>query len=192
MCGITEVAVSKCKIRTKEQVLGKKTTDIADFFREDGSLIPVDEYPVNQVIQKKEPLRNFICGYKVHGKDNLMWALFNAVPIFDHEGNLYQVIATHLDISERKKMEEALQRAEARYRAIVEDQTELISRYLPDRRLTFVNNAFCRYFEKDPDELIGEIFMPQMPEDREKVDRLLDSLQHHRLHCLELLHPHRT
>lgn len=48
--------------------------------------------------------------------------------------------------------------SEARYRGVVEDQTELIYRWLPDGRLTFVNSAFCRFFGKQPDELIGQPF----------------------------------
>ena len=40
----------------------------------------------------------------------------------------------------------ALQMSEARYRAIVEDQTELICRFLPDGTLTFVNEAVLSLF----------------------------------------------
>ena len=36
--------------------------------------------------------------------------------------------------------------SEERYRTIVEEQTELICRYRPDTTLTFVNEAYCRYF----------------------------------------------
>ncbi|MCL4559353.1 MAG: diguanylate cyclase [Chloroflexi bacterium] len=56
---------------------------------------------------------------------------------------------------DRKRAEERLRVNEARYRAIVEDQTELICRFLPDFTLTFVNEAFCRYFGKDRADLIG-------------------------------------
>jgi PAS domain S-box-containing protein len=46
-------------------------------------------------------------------------------------------------------------KAEANYRAIVEDQTEFIFRYLPNGRTTFVNDAFCRYFGRPPEEFLG-------------------------------------
>ena len=39
----------------------------------------------------------------------------------------------------RKQMEEALKESEIRYRAVVEDQTELISRFLPNFTCTFAN-----------------------------------------------------
>lgn len=40
----------------------------------------------------------------------------------------------------------AFRQEEARYRAIVQGQTELVCRFLPDMKLTFVNDAFCHYF----------------------------------------------
>jgi PAS domain S-box-containing protein len=67
--------------------------------------------------------------------------------------------------------------AEQRYRAIVEDQTELICRWLPDGTLTFVNGAYCRYFQKSPEELLGKSFMPLIPEeDQAKVEQAIAQL----------------
>ncbi len=65
-----------------------------------------------------------------------------------------------------RQAREALQESEARYRAIVEDQTELICRFLPDGTLTFVNGAYCRYFGKTAEELVGTQFKPRtLPEE---------------------------
>jgi diguanylate cyclase (GGDEF)-like protein/PAS domain S-box-containing protein len=71
-------------------------------------------------------------------------------------------------VQEKQRAEEALRESEARYRAIVEDQTELICRFLPHGTLTFVNEAYCRYFGKKRDELIGSSFMPLIPEEDQK------------------------
>lgn len=71
----------------------------------------------------------------------------------------------------------ALLMSEARYRAIVEDQTELICRFKPDGTLTFVNEAYCRYFNKTREELIGHSFIPLIPdEDRPLVEAAFASL----------------
>ncbi len=48
------------------------------------------------------------------------------------------------DITLEKEMEEQLHLNEARYRGIVEDQSELICRFTPNGRITFANDAFCR------------------------------------------------
>jgi len=68
-----------------------------------------------------------------------------------------------------RQSEEMLRKSEARYRGIIEDQTELICRFKPDGTLTFVNMAFCRYFGKKGDELVGHKFMSFIPEDEHKA-----------------------
>ncbi|MGB8220734.1 MAG: PAS domain S-box protein [Methanoregula sp.] len=53
--------------------------------------------------------------------------------------------------------------SEARYRNVVEDQTEFICRFLPDGSHIFVNGAYCRYFGKSREEIIGHRFSPDIP-----------------------------
>jgi len=77
-------------------------------------------------------------------------------------GNLLVIVR---DITVRKRAEEALVESEKRYRSVVEDQTELICRFLPeDGTLTFVNGAYCRNFDKKVDELVGHSFLSLIPE----------------------------
>ncbi len=65
---------------------------------------------------------------------------------------------------------ESLHLCEERYLSIVEDDQDLICRYTLDGTLTFVNDAYCHYFSKQKEELIGQSFLPLVPEqDREKV-----------------------
>jgi PAS domain S-box-containing protein len=56
---------------------------------------------------------------------------------------------------DQKRSQTALRRSEARYRAVVEDQTELICRFLPDGTYTFVNDAVCRALHRSADDLVG-------------------------------------
>ena len=67
------------------------------------------------------------------------------------------------DISDRRRAEQALQDSEHRYRAVVEDQTELISRYDADFRLTFSNRAHSRFFGAEPEALMGRDFFGSIP-----------------------------
>jgi len=76
------------------------------------------------------------------------------------------------DVTERKRPDKALRESEARYRAVVESQTELICRFVPESTLTFVNEAYCRYFGKGREELVGQSFLPLIPpKDRAAVVR---------------------
>ncbi len=65
----------------------------------------------------------------------------------------------------------ALRASEARYRAIVEDQTEFICRFAPDGTVTFVNDAYCRYFRMTREELMDGSQVPFRPDfDRDFVN----------------------
>ncbi len=81
------------------------------------------------------------------------------------------------EIAKYKRVEEVLRESESCYRAIVNGQTELICRFTPGWILTFVNQAYCSYFGKKQEELIGSNFLEQIPEtDREKVEKSLNSI----------------
>ena len=56
------------------------------------------------------------------------------------------------------------------YRHVVEEQMELVCRYLPDCTLTFANQAYCRHHKKNRDELVGKNFLPSVrPADRQGI-----------------------
>jgi PAS domain S-box-containing protein len=118
-----------------------------------------------------------------------------ATPIYDEKGTIVYAIAAFQDITERKQVEkfladysrtletqvaertEALRQSEKRYRAILEDQTELIVRFRPDGTLTFVNEVFCRYFGLKREEVIGSCYQPVIFEaDREYVAQQVNSI----------------
>jgi len=81
------------------------------------------------------------------------------------------------EVAERKLAEKELKESEMRYRAIVEDQTEMICRFLHDGTLTFVNEAHCRYYQEDPEQLIGRSFIDFLsPEDAERTRAHIASL----------------
>ncbi|MHC1711253.1 MAG: PAS domain S-box protein [Solidesulfovibrio sp.] len=97
--------------------------------------------------------------------------------IFDDSGNIIEYQSVGRDITEQKQIERRLQESEARYRAIVEDQTEFIRRFKPDLTLTYVNPAFCRYFHKNQFELLGKSFLNLLPEeDHALVRRQIEAL----------------
>ncbi|MFQ6022323.1 MAG: PAS domain S-box protein [Acidiferrobacterales bacterium] len=69
-----------------------------------------------------------------------------------------------------KWAQEALRQSEKRFRGVVEDQTEMICRFDTDCMLTFVNEAYCRYFGRSRDELLGQSFLTLVPkEDHQTV-----------------------
>ena len=82
-------------------------------------------------------------------------------------------------VSARKALEES----ERRFRAIVEDQTEMICRIDRDLRVTFCNRAHARFCGLDPDGLLGSRFLhPFPPGLRRSLEASLRNLKIGRAH----------
>jgi PAS domain S-box-containing protein len=70
-----------------------------------------------------------------------------------------------------------LKSSEERYRAVVHSQNEFIARFLPDGTITFVNEAYCRYFGVQCSDIIGHRPRVQYPgSEREIIQTHLLSL----------------
>jgi PAS domain S-box-containing protein len=79
-----------------------------------------------------------------------------------------------------KRAEAALRESEKRYREVVDSQTDLICRFLPDTTLTFVNEAYARFFGGMRESLVGRSFLDLIPEAarasaRAHVESLIES-----------------
>ncbi len=69
------------------------------------------------------------------------------------------------DLSKLRRVERQVRESDRRYKAIVEDQTDLICRYTVDFILTFVNQAYCRYFGVQAKAVIGTSILDLLPPD---------------------------
>ncbi|MHA2424254.1 MAG: PAS domain S-box protein [Candidatus Thorarchaeota archaeon] len=69
-----------------------------------------------------------------------------------------KMVTAFVDITERITAQEELLASKERYRRVIEDQTEFITRWKPDGIRTFVNNSYCRYYGLTREEAIGTSF----------------------------------
>ena len=77
----------------------------------------------------------------------------------------------------RQESQAQLRKSEGQYRAIAEDTPAMICRSLPDTRHEFVNRAYCEYYGRTPESLLGTPFLDLIPhEQRERVRRNLAQL----------------
>ncbi len=111
-------------------------------------------------------------------KDRLVGRIFIAHDITRRK-NLedgYRILSEELEQRVRERTEELRNSAE-RYRAVVENQTEFIVRWKPDGTRTFVNEAYCRYWEISYEQALAINFLLHIAEEdrlavEEKIARL--------------------
>ncbi len=109
--------------------------------------------------------------------DTIRYIEVKGETVLNEAGQISGLFGIVLDITDRKQAEAALRQSEARYRAIVQDQTELIVRHQRDGTITFANDALCRYFQLTPEAIVGTRFHPEVSEaDRARIADLLHSL----------------
>ncbi len=97
---------------SRDEAIGRVAPDPSwHFSREDGSVLPHDEYPVNTVITTQKPIRNLLIGiFRPKCRDTI-WGLLNADPEYDENGSLSAILVTFTDITGRKQADEALRQA---------------------------------------------------------------------------------
>ncbi|MEG4988382.1 PAS domain S-box protein [Microcoleus sp. BR0-C5] len=104
-----------------DQMLGKTAISPAwHFVREDGSVMPREEYPVNQVLSSGNSLKNYVLGIKKE-IDSCVWVLVNAYPELDRNGQIQRVVVTFIDISKRKKVELEIQKTRNFLQALLDN-----------------------------------------------------------------------
>jgi PAS domain S-box-containing protein len=152
---------------SRQELIGQRFVDL-------GIWIDLEERAYfHQVLLQQGHVRNLEARFRTRTGQTKIVLL--SAELIEINGETY-ALGIIKDISERKATELALQQSETRYRAIVEDQTELIARFLPDTTLLFVNEAYCRYFGLDREDVIGKSYQPVIyTADRDRVAYLMQS-----------------
>ncbi len=145
-----------------EDIVGK--TDYDFFLRELAEKYRADDKRVMDSGETEEIEEKYL----EQGKEIIVQTV--KTPVKDKQGNVVGVLGIFWDITEQKKMEHSLQESEERYRSVVEDSPVLLCSFLPDGKITFVNTAYCEYFGKTSEELVGNNFKSLIPEsDRQTI-----------------------
>ena len=139
---------------SKEKIVGCSLFDLPEaipgelaavYFRQDQDLIR------NQGTQFYESIVRCADGVERH-------FLFNKATYFDAQGQVDGIVGVMLDISARKKTEDALRRSEERFRRLFEDAVLGIFQSDADGEIFSVNPAFAHMFGyESPEGLLADV-----------------------------------
>jgi PAS domain S-box-containing protein len=134
------------------------------------------EAEAEQVMQTRERYDNTRLFVTPHGGQR--WMRWTNIPIFDGSGQIVEVQSVGYDLTEMRAVEDALRASEARYRAMVETQRDMICRWKPDLTITYVNQAYADYHELPAQAIVGRTVTEILAtdEEREAVARYLEAV----------------
>ncbi|NET03603.1 MAG: EAL domain-containing protein [Symploca sp. SIO2B6] len=173
--------MNRCFLRvlgyTVDQVLGTDylSTFIPENERESLAKIFIEARNFVPLQQLNQPIEQETGVLTNNGRKILVeWRI---QPKFRTNGQLECFCCTGIDVTEHRQSQEQLHHSQEKYCSIVQEQTEPICRFVADGTLTFVNDAYCCYFSKTQEELIGHSFFPMIPAQyRDKIHSHLAKL----------------
>jgi two-component system sporulation sensor kinase A len=142
---------------TRSEALGRNVVDV--------TVSNMSQKDANEIFQRLATGQHWEGEYKVSRKDGtefLIWA--HDTPVLDKNGKISVIIGVSIDITERKKAEEALKESESKFKTLAENAPDAIMRFDKNLRILYLNPQDLAETGKPLEELVGktneEIGMP--------------------------------
>jgi PAS domain S-box-containing protein len=160
---------------TNDQLLGKTIVDpFWAFLNEDGSVMALEDYPINRLFALKAPLQNYLVGLRIPNKPNPIWGLCNGYLVYDDDGNITQGVITFHEVTARIEAENKMKTSSRWYEHLVESINGIIWEADPvTRNFTFVSQHAEKTLGYSIEEWKEPLFWEKhiFEEDREEVIR---------------------
>ncbi|MCT4594729.1 MAG: PAS domain-containing sensor histidine kinase [Anaeromicrobium sp.] len=108
--------------------------------------------------------REWIRNYK--GEERVLKVIKK--PQIGETGEVKYIICKAFDITKSVRRKTRQRISNLQYKSIVENHKDFICKFLPDTTLTYGNKAYCDYYGKTYEDLIGSKFLDLIPEDEQK------------------------
>ncbi len=142
-----------------DEITGRKSVDPAwNLLAEDGSPMPLEQYPINRILSTGQPLSDVVMGYNQPGKDRTTWVLANAYPAFDERNQLEQLVLTFVDITDRRRTEVILAESEKKFRLLYEEAPVPYQSLDEGWKIIQVNPAWLQIMGYPREEVVGRDF----------------------------------
>jgi len=137
---------------TTDDMRGKTPDELWRAYGDDGSELSSIDRVGPLVLRSRQPVHGLMNKIVLpNGRER--WLLIDAIPVMGPDGQALQVVASFLDITDRKQVEEALRESEERFRAVFNRAAVGIARIDLAGRIIEANPALRSMLGYSTDEL---------------------------------------
>lgn len=153
------------------------------FIDDGGRRLPVDEYPVIQVLKHGKSVKEKTIGVFHSDRDKLLWVIVYADPVFDDNGVLDQIIVTFMDVTDRMQIAQKLKESEQRYRSVYDTAPLAFVVWDKECKIQEWNDQAEKIFGYSRKEVLDRNFFDLIIPDIEKtmVEQVVENLLHGKL-----------
>jgi PAS domain S-box-containing protein len=145
-----------------KEIAGYDTLDVVNANRYWWDIIhPDDRIEVTHALNAH--LRNeknrFEAEYRIQREDGeFRWIHSRGIAQIDEAGKAYRMVGSHRDVGERKRLQEEIDRDARRFRAMIENGSDIITLINADGIVTYQSPSITRLLGYAPDEVLGASF----------------------------------
>jgi PAS domain S-box len=124
------------------------------FFR-NGKRVPHDELPLRKAARTGKPVWNE--DFELRFADGTStWVYGSSTPLFAEDGTVRGAVCIFVDVTERRKAEQALRHSEEQLRLVTDHASVFLAQFDHQHRYRFVNRSYAERYGLTPQEVVGK------------------------------------
>lgn len=128
---------------TRDSIVGAVNWDPRwAFIKEDGSPLPIEDYPVNRAVAERQPVRGLVFGNFRESDGELVWLICNAFPVMNADGEVIEVLTSFTDITKIKEAERDIKIYQERFELAARATQDVIFEWNIETGEYWANEAF--------------------------------------------------